>query len=615
MPIFNFSLRYANRASRFLDSIKLWRVTTTCCLLFLASIAFGQNVASEIKSWEIQHDGSESIPTANWFSFDEETLLPEQDTFWLHVEIEKTSSSQANEILLLHGLQEVEFYKKESTGDITGPVILGTSIPLSKLDLPEGLIKYGRGNSAQIPLDLHIGINHYYLRVLQPVFEKTPLLANLYTLNDWYALTTRDRSRTFLMQGFIGGALLIISVYHFLIFLIRRDEPFLWYAIYTALLCASMLLENGVLQSTMFVDYQYGYRILWEIQLLSFIPAMIYFLFMRSFINLEKQIPWLDRFVRRYLIVYIPLALMLDVLFVYTLKVSPFTYLFPLSILILGLFCVIVIFRNGDKLALYFTIGSLILYLSVFSNTMISLFISIGWMSELNFPRVWITEFGVILEILIFSLGLGYRLRMQDNEKQIAVDHLRKNISSDLHDDVGTMLSGLSMQAQVLAFKATDEDKESLNQISEISSNALDTMRDTVWAIDSRQDKFENLIDRMRNFAENSLFNSKVDYNISTEGLEKEEKVLPNIRQQLYLIYKEAITNVIKHSKASYVDVSLVKSPKDIRLIIKDNGIGVTSTKHSGLGLSNMEMRAKRLKGSLVFENEGGLKITVFIPL
>ncbi len=615
MAIFNFSLRYASRASRLLDSTKLCRVATTTCFLFLVSSATGQNIASEILRWEIHHDASESIPASNWRRFDVETLLPDQDTFWLHVEIEKTSSSQAIEILLLHGLQEVELFKKESTGDISGPTILGTSIPLSQLDLPEGVIKYGRGNSAQVPLDLHLGVNHYYLRVLQPVFEKTPLLANLYTLNDWYALTTKDRSRTFLMQGFIGGALLIISVYHFLIFLIRRDEPFLWYAVYTALLCASMLLENGVLQSTIFMDYQYGYRILWEIQLLSFMPAMIYFLFMRSFINLEKQIPWLDRFVRRYLIVYIPLALSLDIFFIYTLKVTPLTFIFPLSILILGLFCVIVIFRNGDRLALYFTVGSLILYLSVFSNTMISLFIALGWMSELNFPRVWITEFGVILEILIFSLGLGYRLRMQDNEKQIAVDHLRKNISSDLHDDVGTMLSGLSMQAQVLAFNATDEDKESLNQISEISSNALDTMRDTVWAIDSRQDKFENLLDRMRNFAENSLFNSEVDYNISTEGLEKEEKVLPNIRQQLYLIYKEAITNVIKHSKASYVDVSLVKSPKDIRLIIKDNGVGVTSTKHSGLGLSNMEMRAKRLGGSLLLTNDNGLKITVVVPL
>ena len=204
---------------------------------------------------------------------------------------------------------------------------------------------------------------------------------------------------------------------------------------------------------------------------------------------------------------------------------------------------------------------------------------------------------------------------MQDKEKQIAVDHLRKNISSDLHDDVGTMLSGLSMQAQVLAFKASDEDKESLKQISELSSNALDAMRDTVWAIDSRQDKFENLLDRMRNFAENSLFKSEVDYNIRTDGLEKEEKVMPNIRQQLYLIYKEAIINVLKHSQATYVDIAIIKSPKDIRMIIKDNGVGVATEKHSGLGLSNMKMRVKRLGGKLILENEDGLKIVVVVPL
>lgn len=586
-----------------------------CCFLTGIQVVLGQVPTSEIVSWKINLSSSTSIPTDEWTTWEAQSILPAQDTFWLHGLIERYNTSQSAEILYLHNLQEVSVYQIDSFDQPLEPMFGGNIINYSQTVLPQGILLPGRGNSTQVPLQLRTGVNDIYLRVFQPISEKITHDPRIYSLNDWYAYTTRNRSRTYLIQGFIGGALLIIGIYHFLIYLIRRDEPFLWYSLYTVGLCASMLLETGILQSTIFLEHQWGYRILWETQLLSFVPTLLYFLFMRSFINLKKLIPWLDKLIIRFMMVYIPLSVGMDIYYVYTLQTTVLTYIPPLSVLTLGLFCVVVIFRNGDKLALYFTIGSLILYLCVFSNTMLSLLVSIEWISEPSFPRVWLTEIGVLLEILIFSLGLGYRLRLQDNEKRIVVENLRASISSDLHDDVGSMLSGLSMQAQVLAFTADVKDKESLMQISEISSKAMDTMRDTVWAIDSRKDLYDSLLDRMRDFAENTLFKSEISYDIQVQGLGKDESILPNIRQQLYLIYKEAISNILKHANATDVNVLLIKTKKTIELIIKDNGVGLKSTQHSGLGLSNMKMRAKKLNATIKIENSDGLKISVVVPL
>jgi len=522
-----------------------------------------QHSSSVIGEWEIHHSSASDIPSGDWRLLEDDESLPIKDTFWIRTIIHKSSATQQTEILYLHGLQDVQVYQQDSTGIVQPPLRAGTIVRHSQLILPDGDILFGRGNTAQVPLQLHQGDNIVHIKVIQTFFENIELKPRLYDLNSWYSFTTSSRSRTYLIQGFIGGALLILSLYHLLIFLIRRDEPFLWYALYTSSLCVGMLLESGILQSSIFVERQWG-------------------------------------------MIYIPFSIFLDLHYIKTMQVTWLTYVAPISVLMLGLFCVIVIFRKGDKLALYFSIGSLILYLSVFSNTLLSAFTAYGWISEVNFPRVWLTEGGVILEILVFSLGLGYRLRLQDNEKRLAVERLRTNISSDLHDDVGSMLSGLSMQAQVLAYNAPEEEKQALYEISEISTEAMDAMRDTVWAIDARQDRFNSLLDRMRDFAENTLFKSEINYEFKTEGLDQNEKILPNVRQQLYLIYKEAISNILKHSKATFVKVSLVKSNDNIELTIKDNGIGRSEDQHSGLGISNMKMRTERLSGSLILENDNG---------
>ena len=85
------------------------------------------------------------------------------------------------------------------------------------------------------------------------------------------------------------------------------------------------------------------------------------------------------------------------------------------------------------------------------------------------------------------------------------LEELRVKISSDLHDDVGSMLSALAMQAELLEMKASETNKPRASRIAEMSRDAMALMRDTVWAIDARKDKWESLVDRLNEHAYDTL--------------------------------------------------------------------------------------------------------------
>ena len=213
-----------------------------------------------------------------------------------------------------------------------------------------------------------------------------------------------------------------------------------------------------------------------------------------------------------------------------------------------------------------------------------------------------------LLTVFLFYLFYQYRLR-----QLIRYQKLRIKISSDLHDDVGTLLTGVSMQSEMLALSAAKKDKKELNEISDLSREAMSKMRDIVWAIDSRKDKYENLIDRMRIYAENQLSKKNISHTFKIDGLTGKAAIDPVSRQNYYLIFKESIANVIKHSNATHVDISFLKRGKEITLIIADNGTGKHDLSSDGQGLSNIKMRAERLNGSLEIHQKDGFRVELTV--
>jgi len=229
------------------------------------------------------------------------------------------------------------------------------------------------------------------------------------------------------------------------------------------------------------------------------------------------------------------------------------------------------------------------------------------------YKKPWVIALMIIglLAIVIAVIRNQFNQRLK-RQKELA--QLRTRISSDLHDDVGTILSGLAMQSQLLAYSATGDQKQSLNEISEMSREAMEHMRDTVWAMDSRKDKYENLIDRMRAFAERNLALKNFTHEFSISEIDTKKFIDPEKRQAIYLIFKEAITNIVKHSKGNHVLISLYMDKAGLHLTVKDNGDAHTQINSDGLGISNMNMRAGKIGGKLDIRMKDGYEIQLDMP-
>ncbi len=173
------------------------------------------------------------------------------------------------------------------------------------------------------------------------------------------------------------------------------------------------------------------------------------------------------------------------------------------------------------------------------------------------------------------------------------------------------MLTGLAMQSEMVSLSSTGQQKESLEEISHISREAMTHLRDIVWTIDSRKDKFENLFTRMKIITEQQLHLKNIDHQFSIEDEEKFEDISPEVRQNVYLIFKEIISNIIKHSNASFVTIRIFRVNEKTILIVSDNGTNQSVQNTDGIGNLSMEQRAKTINGRLNIDTSNGYTVSL----
>lgn len=229
-------------------------------------------------------------------------------------------------------------------------------------------------------------------------------------------------------------------------------------------------------------------------------------------------------------------------------------------------------------------------------------------------PPWWATWwFRAIMFITI--LGIVYSIYRYRLNKALEMERLRVQIASDLHDDIGSALTKIAVHSEIIG-TTTEKSKVviSSQKIGNMSREIITTLSDVVWSIDSRNDTVGDLIDRMRDFLETVFPAGSIHIDFQTQGLHFEQKITQTLRQNIYLIFKEAVNNAAKHSGADEIKISLINGDGKFRMEILDNGTGIeTVEKHSGHhGIENMEMRAKRINGNLSINNlERGTSVTL----
>ena len=213
---------------------------------------------------------------------------------------------------------------------------------------------------------------------------------------------------------------------------------------------------------------------------------------------------------------------------------------------------------------------------------------------------------------LLLMLPLGFfGFRSYRTRELLKLQTLRNKIASDLHDDVGSTLSSISIFSEI-AKEQSSEVTPMLEQIGESSRKMLDAMADIVWTINSDNDQFEKIILRMKSFAYELLGAKKIDFEFDTDDYVSKLKLPMDVRKNLFLIFKEATNNMVKYAEASKASFSISGNKIKLIMLIRDNGKGFDVNKESqGNGLKNMKKRAQEIGANLLIESEIGTGTTL----
>lgn len=224
--------------------------------------------------------------------------------------------------------------------------------------------------------------------------------------------------------------------------------------------------------------------------------------------------------------------------------------------------------------------------------------------------------FGLIFTgVTAFFYGL-YRYRLKQILK---LHHLRNSISRDLHDEVGSTLSSITMLSESAKKSLDIDEAQSRKFMESITKNAqkvLENMDDIIWAINPKDDSLESIVLRTKEFAYTLTETKNIKLIFDIDPSFRKLKIPMKIRRNLYLILKESINNAIKHSGCSKLKIQLKIEKRALHLVVQDNGQGFDTLKPTlRNGLENMRQRAKEIGGEIRIDSQKNKGATIYIQL
>jgi signal transduction histidine kinase len=197
------------------------------------------------------------------------------------------------------------------------------------------------------------------------------------------------------------------------------------------------------------------------------------------------------------------------------------------------------------------------------------------------------------------------QIRQDENEK------VRKAAALDLHDEFGNGLTRISMMVEMTRLKIPKESTESiklLDMISENSSRLYQGTKDFIWSIHPGNDNLFEIMIRIKDFADELFYGTGIKFELI--GLSNELrniKQLPGSGRNMTMIFKEGLSNILKHAKATTVTLSLTQTESHYILHLKDNGKGFDEKQNkNGFGLSNMQQRSARIGSEIYIHSQPG---------
>jgi PAS domain S-box-containing protein len=209
-------------------------------------------------------------------------------------------------------------------------------------------------------------------------------------------------------------------------------------------------------------------------------------------------------------------------------------------------------------------------------------------------------------------------------EQQRALEKERDRIARDMHDDVGGSLTRITLLTEIAEAElavgkiiASEETKARLKKISSMSREVVRNMDEIVWAVDPGNDSLEKFASYICHLAEELLKITPINCRLDVPTLLPNCFLGSDVRHNLFMVVKESLNNVIKHSEASEVSLQMAIVAAEISIAISDNGRGFESNKLKPFsnGLSNMRNRMEKIGGRISWKSQPGHGTTVALAI
>jgi PAS domain S-box-containing protein len=213
-----------------------------------------------------------------------------------------------------------------------------------------------------------------------------------------------------------------------------------------------------------------------------------------------------------------------------------------------------------------------------------------------------------------FLRDISDRKRSERERERMVAE--KEKILKDLHDGIGGLTSNINLLAE-LAQKNNDLQsvRNSLATISDLSRESLSEIRSFIQSLDAKELSWQAIAAEFRSLGNTIVVPHGIAFSLDARLGEQADGPNSTISMNLFRIYKESLANIIKHAKASAVDVSFIIERDRVVLDIRDNGIGLDSRHASGRGLQNMKSRTKDMNGSLAVTADNGTRVRLELPI
>lgn len=416
-----------------------------------------------------------------------------------------------------------------------------------------------------------------------------------------------------MFHGILFGTFIILVIFSSILYVAVKNNIFIYYIMYITFFGFFLFFYHGHLTEI----FGYTSKNVFYLSMLTLLTlaAVSWVLLTREFLLTKQYFPSTDK-----LLVFLTPLAPLNLVLMFISQKSYLAAILALQFLVyytIGLVLAIFAVKKGIYLAKY--------YLLALSGITVSVFISVSTRNNFlpfpwNFWTINAIPFGILWESIILAGSVGYIFNRIITEKEREKALIRSQIASDLHDEVGSNLSTISLQSRLMMQETglSQKMKDQLHTIALAASSTVETIRDIVWFINPYHDRSEDLYSRMKELASGMLFQFNYDFS-SSEG-EKIFENLPDLnkRRHIYMIFKESLTNITKHSGATTVAIHLSEQENSFRMNITDDGRGFEDAKITmGEGLKNIRNRAALAGGTITIgkRDGGGTEILLEVPL